>query len=250
MVQDAPSARPKAAGRRPARFRAPPCRWPAAGPHGPRARGWSGAVACRTPAGRASRRHPRYPAGGRLCRVRAAGGRRHHYPRGLLEPRARRCCMGRRGGRVDPSSDRVQTMRTEFGRPNSICGRPPRRKVFCSALIRSLASICPASHEGWRRQAISWRNSPKSQCRGMASISSKAELSFSQGLPCKPHIRRDYVPTTVPHSGRESSRRAAPLFRTARVHQAGQRRRPLGSVGPSCRAAQAQLLAWLRTRAS
>src|SRR5215211_4787668 len=26
-----------------------------------------------------------------------------------------------------------------------------------------------------------------------------------------PHIRRDTVPTTVPHSGRESSRRAAPL---------------------------------------
>ena len=25
-----------------------------------------------------------------------------------------------------------------------ICGRPPPCKVFCSALIRSLASICPA----------------------------------------------------------------------------------------------------------
>jgi hypothetical protein len=30
-------------------------------------------------------------------------------------------------------------------------------------------------------------------------------------LPCKPHIRREDIPTTVPHSGRESSRRAAPL---------------------------------------
>jgi len=83
--------------------------------------------------------------------------------------------------------------------------------VFCSALIRSLASICPASHEGWPRQAISWRNSRKSQCRCMASLSSKADLSFTQGFPCKPHIRRDCVRTTVPHSGRESSRRAAPL---------------------------------------
>jgi hypothetical protein len=35
------------------------------------------------------------------------------------------------------------------------------------------------------------------------------------GLPCEPHIRRDCVPTTVPHSGRESSRRAAPLYETA-----------------------------------
>jgi transposase len=25
-----------------------------------------------------------------------------------------------------------------------VCGRPPPRKVFCSALIRSLAPICPA----------------------------------------------------------------------------------------------------------
>jgi hypothetical protein len=40
---------------------------------------------------------------------------------------------------------------------------------------------------------------------------SKVELSSLQGLPCQPHIRRDDVHTTVPYSGRESSRRAAPL---------------------------------------
>jgi len=32
------------------------------------------------------------------------------------------------------------------------------------------AVMCPASHEGWPRQAISWRNSPKSQCRGNGII--------------------------------------------------------------------------------
>jgi len=158
--------------------------------------------------------------------------------------------MGRRDGRVDPSPDRRSGDADGVRASQLHMWTAPSSQGVCSALIRSLASICPASHEGWPRQAISWRNSPKSQCRGMASLSSKAELSFTQGLPCKPHIRRDCVPTTVPHPGRESSRRAAPLFETARVHQAGQRRRPLGSVGPSCRAAQAQLLARVRTWAS
>jgi len=32
---------------------------------------------------------------------------------------------------------------------------------------------------------------------------SKAELS-SRRLPCQPHIRRNCIPTIVPHSGRES----------------------------------------------
>jgi hypothetical protein len=41
------------------------------------------------------------------------------------------------------------------------------------------------------------------------------------------------VPTMVPHSGRESSKKAAPLFETAHVHQAGQRRRLLGSIYPN-----------------
>jgi hypothetical protein len=40
----------------------------------------------------------------------------------------------------------------------------------------------------------------------------------------------------VPHPGRESSKKAAPLlaplFKTAHMHQAGQRRRPLGSIYP------------------
>src|SRR3954451_14569002 len=45
---------------------------------------------------------------------------------------------------------------TSRNRPRPICGRPPPRKVFCSPLIRSLASICPAcvgalAHERWPR---------------------------------------------------------------------------------------------------
>jgi hypothetical protein len=71
----------------------------------------------------------------------------------------------------------------------------------------------------------------------------------SAGSPCEPHIRRDTVPTTVPHSGRESSRRAAPLYKTARVCQAEQRRRSLGSVGPNCPAAQAYVRP-IRSKAS
>ncbi len=59
---------------------------------------------------------------------------------------ARRCCTGQWGGRDNPNP-RLRSGDTDGVRA-SICGRPPPRKVFCSALIRSLASICPASHEG------------------------------------------------------------------------------------------------------
>ena len=72
------------------------------------------------------------------------------------------------------------------------------------------------------------------RCRDRFSLRPRRSSRHSRALPCKPHIRRDDVPTTVPHSGRESSRRAAPLYKTALSCQAGQRRRPLGSVCP-CR---------------
>jgi hypothetical protein len=72
--------------------------------------------------------------------------------------------------------------------------------------------------------------------RGAVDLIDQGGAPINTGLPCKPHIRRDCVPTTVPHSGRESSRRAAPLFKTMRRHQAGQRRRPpwIRVPGPSC----------------
>jgi hypothetical protein len=60
---------------------------------------------------------------------------------------------------------------------------------------------------------------------------------YGRALPCKPHIRREDVPTTVPHSGQESSKRAAPLCETAPSCQAGQRRRPLGIRMPRRRVA-------------
>jgi hypothetical protein len=59
-----------------------------------------------------------------------------------------------------------------------------------------------------------------SNCSSVVSID-QGGAPINTGLPAKPHIRRDRVPTMVPHSGRESSRRAAPLFETMRKHQAG-----------------------------
>ena len=43
-------------------------------------------------------------------------------------------------------------------------------------------------------------------CRRRSEVS-----SLAAGLPCQPHIRRDMIPTTVPHSGRESFEGTAPL---------------------------------------
>lgn len=57
-------------------------------------------------------------------------------------------------------------------------------------------------------------------------------------------------PTTVPHSGRESSRKAALLYETALKRQAGQRRRPLGSEKSSRPVAQVQFSSSIRMRAS
>ena len=93
---------------------------------------------------------------------------------------------------------------------------PLLARCFCSVLIRSLAPICPASHEGVPRRAISSSASP-SCLRAVAHFNFLPRRSsrHRRALPCKPHIRRDDVPTTVPHSGRESSRRTAPLYSTA-----------------------------------
>ena len=77
----------------------------------------------------------------------------------------------------------------------------------------SIAIMCPASHEGVPCQVISSSASP-SCLRALAHFNCLPRRSsrHSRALPCKPHIRRDDVPTTVPHSGRESSRRTAPLY--------------------------------------
>jgi hypothetical protein len=69
-----------------------------------------------------------------------------------------------------------------------------------------------------RALASSYFISTRLRFRRIGAIESidQGGAPITTGLPCKPHIRRDRVPTTVPHSGRESSRRAAPLFETMR----------------------------------
>jgi hypothetical protein len=112
----------------------------------------------------------------------------------------------------------------------------------------STAILYPASHEGILVKLFRHAQLRSGRRLSWSGIIQGGAL-VSAGSPCEPHIRRDTVPTTVPHSGRESSRRAAPLYKTARACQAGQRRRSLGSVGPSCPAAQAYIRP-IRSRAS
>ena len=92
----------------------------------------------------------------------------------------------------------------------------PSSQDVCSALIRSLASICPASHEGMPVKLFLHLRL-RSRLSAVAHFNFRPRWSSRHGraLPCEPHIRRDDVPTTIPHSGRESSRRAAPLYETA-----------------------------------
>jgi hypothetical protein len=79
-----------------------------------------------------------------------------------------------------------------------MCGRPHRCK-------KNLFE----EHGAWSGVYRS-RHLLDSSVRLSASFQSGALVAA--GFPRKPHIRRDKVPTTVPHSGRESSRRAPPLY--------------------------------------
>ena len=76
----------------------------------------------------------------------------------------------------------------------------------------AIAVMCPASHEGVPVKLF-LHPRPLRVCSAVAHFNCLPRRSsrHSRALPCKPHIRRDDVPTTVPHSGRESSRRTAPL---------------------------------------
>jgi hypothetical protein len=60
--------------------------------------------------------------------------------------------------------------------------------------------MCPASHDGF---SVKGREGQQNVIQGGALIPA--------GFPAKPHIRWELIPTTVPHSGRESSKRTAPL---------------------------------------
>jgi hypothetical protein len=74
----------------------------------------------------------------------------------------------------------------------------------------------PASHEGIPVKLFLHLRL-RSRLSAVTHFNFRPRWSSCHGraLPCEPHIRRDDVPTTVPHSGRESSRRAAPLYETA-----------------------------------
>jgi hypothetical protein len=105
------------------------------------------------------------------------------------------------------------------------------RLPFASeGVLSEVADMYPASHEGVFYKLFFHRGI----LRCWFGLRPRRSSRYGRALPCKPHIRREDVPTTIPHSGRESSKWAAPLCETARSCQAGQRRRPLGSVSPRC----------------
>ncbi len=84
--------------------------------------------------------------------------------------------------------------------PSAMCGRLRVGKDFLHVTLLVGAAMCSASHDG-----ISVKS-----CFGQTAIQGGALISA--GFPAKPHIRRELTPTTVPHSGRESSKRTAPLY--------------------------------------
>ena len=91
--------------------------------------------------------------------------------------------------------------------PHGHRGSAGQRLMRTSAIGKAIQEAIPAKRFADVGVALLSQAFPMRLCRSM----SKAKLS-SRRLPCKPHIRWDNVPTTVPHSGRESSRRAAPLW--------------------------------------
>ena len=102
---------------------------------------------------------------------------------------------------------------------------PTSQGVFCGALIRSLAPICPASHEGVPCQVISSSASP-SCLRAVAHFNClprrSSRLTSGGTMSQPPRIRDGRAPGGRHHSIRRRLSR-----------QAGQRRRPLGSMpGP------------------
>src|ERR1700751_957267 len=74
----------------------------------------------------------------------------------------------------------------------------------------------PASHEGIPvKLFLHLRLRSRLSAVAHFNVRPRWSSRHSRALPCEPPIRRNDVPTTVPHSGRESSRRAAPLYETA-----------------------------------
>jgi hypothetical protein len=81
-----------------------------------------------------------------------------------------------------------------------MCGRlrVGKENLHVAGLVG--AAMCSASHDGF---SVKGREGQENVIQGGALIPA--------GFPAKPHIRWELIPTTVPHSGRESSKRTAPL---------------------------------------
>jgi hypothetical protein len=90
------------------------------------------------------------------------------------------------------------------------------RLPFASeGVLSEVADMYPASHEGVAFKLFFHVGSFKRERGGAVRFSPKSELSLRQGISLQTSHPAEDVPTTVPHSGRESSRRAAPLCETA-----------------------------------
>jgi hypothetical protein len=150
------------------------------------------------------------------------------------------CCGDREVDRVENRDPRAAApdgkMAKRIDRRGAIRERPLACKVFRWRWIGGLQS-CVRPH---MRASLSTVVDNEQQ-----AIASKAELS-SRRLSCKPHIRRDDNPTTVPYAGRRAPGGRHHSVKTAAKHHAEQRRRPLGplsprrlgSPGPACRTDQ------------
>jgi len=81
---------------------------------------------------------------------------------------------------------------------------------FVAALKhKTRGRMCPASHDGY-------------SVKGFVSMLSEGALIL-QGFPANLTSGGTVIPTTVPHSGLESSRRTTPLCEDGGKHHAGQR---------------------------
>jgi hypothetical protein len=89
------------------------------------------------------------------------------------------------------------------------CGRRPGKDIPTFVQHWSGAVTCPASHEGY-------------SVKGFVSMLSEGALIL-QGFPANLTSGGTVIPTTVPHSGLESSRRTTPLCEDGGKYHAGQR---------------------------
>jgi hypothetical protein len=194
---------------------------------------------------------------------RVADNRQHHDPAASLRRRRKRTIRFQARARSrgcslafacgSGLSTRLKVRRhSRAPHPSCVDGPQLARVLSRACKWRHLAVMCPASHEGGPCQASSHINlhAPFDPSSTIASFTQGRALTL-QSSPCKTSHPAELGPTTVPHSGQESSRRVAPLCGRRRSRrQAGQRRHPLGSACPSRLAPRAQPSQAIRTRVS